>query len=73
MCSWSYLVGAGIRGSSTMTCNCWMGPWVVWECISGWCELRSQQHTDQAGDDKQDMRCKKEGNTPIDGGVKTQW
>ena len=25
------------------------------------------------GDDEQDMRCKKEGNTPIDRGVKTRW
>ena len=29
MCSWSYLVGAGIRGGSKMTCNCQMGPWVI--------------------------------------------
>ena len=25
-----------------MTCDCRMGPWVVWECVSGWRELRSQ-------------------------------
>ena len=43
MCSWNYLVGARIRGSSKMTCNCWMGPWVVWKCVSGWCKLHLQQ------------------------------
>ena len=28
---------------------------------------------DQVGDDEQDVRCEKEGNTPINRGVKTQW
>ena len=49
-CSWNYLVGAGVRGGNETTCDCQMGPWVVWECVSGWCKLRLQQLQGEEGD-----------------------
>ena len=47
------MVGAGIRGSSKTTCSCQMGPWVIWECVSGWCELHLQHFQHKGFDDAQ--------------------